>query len=78
VLRFSCASAKDAVLAGAINNPELPQYIGRIIVWAEGSATGGKPRGIATCGKMEQARWICDRLNLAEKHSPWSGGKIPW
>jgi hypothetical protein len=81
VLKFFCDGAKTATAQGIIGNPELPGHKGRFIVWGRGTGTGGHSettRTVCTCESRRQAEWICARLNVAEAHAPWTGGRIPF
>lgn len=69
---YGWAEAKKAKDIGAINDSDLPQYKNRIIIYRNGPAERGHPRGICTINADPiAAQWLVDRLSIAEKHEPW-------
>ena len=71
---YGWATTADAKKMGAIRNPDLPQHRNRLIIYRNGSAERGRPRGVCTINDDPVAAdWLVERLRIAEKHEPWSG-----
>jgi hypothetical protein len=68
------APTVEAKKMGAIRNPDLPRYKDRLIVYRDGPAERGHPRGICTINDDPVAAdGLIERLRLAEKHELWVG-----
>lgn len=71
---YGWATTANAKQMGAIRDPDLPQYRGRLIIYRNGPAERGHPRGVCTINDDPVAAdWLVERLRIAEKYEPWPG-----
>jgi hypothetical protein len=71
---YGWVPAVEAKRLGAIRNPNLPQYKDRLIIYRDGPAERGHPRGRCTINDDPVAAdWLVERLRIAERHEPWAG-----
>lgn len=69
---YAWANADDAKKIGAINDPNLPQYKGRLVIYRKSPAERGRVRGLCTINADPvAAQWLVDRLTIAGKHETW-------
>jgi hypothetical protein len=71
VARYGWCRAKDSAAHWLTIDPEREGHNGWWIIYSDSTHEQGHPGAFSSTDDSEVAKWLADRLNIAEAHAPW-------